>query len=313
VPDLPNLANPDYVVRVNRAIDHIVGNLSQTLKLEDVARIACFSPCHFHRIFKGLVGETLNVFVKRVRLERAVHMLTYRRGATMTEIALACGFSSSSDFSRSFRSHYGVPPRVFDVETFRRSNREAMTQALTAPEERHRLARLPAGDNPDGFAVTLRDCPRRNVAYVRVHRPYEGTHVMDAAARLTAWAEERGLAEGQWLGYQWDDPEIVALEKCRYDIGLEVPESVVAEGDVCVHTFAPMRVAELELAGGVDLEMRALDWLYLTWLPTSGFVPDDQPGFEAFDGRPFAHGSEYFEFRVQLPVIGAAQHPLPRR
>ncbi|MEM6990245.1 MAG: AraC family transcriptional regulator [Myxococcota bacterium] len=313
MPDLPNLANLDYVARVNRAIDHIVGNLGATLKLDDVARVACFSPCHFHRIFKGMVGETLNVFVKRVRLERAVYMLSHRQGATMTDIALACGFSSSSDFSRSFRSHYGVPPRVFDVDTFRRSNRKAMQEALTPPDERHRLARLPAGDNPDGFAVTIRQCPPRRVAYIRVHRPYEGDHVKQAATRLIAWAESRGLADGQWLGYQWDDPEIVALEKCRYDVGVEVPESVIAQGDVCVQDFPAMTIAELELAGGLDLASRALDWLYLTWLPSSGYVPDDLPGFEAWNGRPFEHGEEHFEYRAQLPVVDAAQHALPRR
>jgi DNA gyrase inhibitor GyrI len=33
-----------------------------------------------------------------------------------------------------------------------------------------------------------------------------------AAARLLGWARQHGLAGGQWLGYQRDDPEIVALE-----------------------------------------------------------------------------------------------------
>jgi AraC family transcriptional regulator len=31
-------------------------------------------------------------------------------------------------------------------------------------------------------------------------------------------------------------------------------------------------------------------------------VPDDQPGFEAWIGRPFAHGTEYFELYAQLPI-----------
>jgi AraC family transcriptional regulator len=42
--------------------------------------------------------------------------------------------------------------------------------------------------------------------------------------------------------------------------------------------------------------------LYGTWLPGSGYVPDDQPGFEAWIGRPFAHGTEYFEIDAQLPI-----------
>jgi AraC family transcriptional regulator len=63
-----------------------------------------------------------------------------------------------------------------------------------------------------------------------------------------------------------------------------------------------MIVAQVEVRGGIDLELRALQWLYGTWLPRSGYVPDDQPGFEAWIGRPFAHGTEYFELYAQLPI-----------
>lgn len=144
------------------------------------------------------------------------------------------------------------------------------------------------------------------MAYIRVHHPYEGDHVPRAVARLLAWAEARGLVDGQWLGYQWDDPEIVALEKCRYDVGLEVPSSTPAEGEVSVTTFASSLVAEVEMAGSIEVELRALDWLFRTWLPRSGYAPAHQPMFEAFNGRPFAHGMVHFELRVQLPVVKAS-------
>ena len=282
-----------------------MANLDQPLRLEDVARAACFSPYHFHRIFGGLMGETLASFVKRVRLERAVYLLSHRDAPRLTDVALACGFSSSSDFSRCFRGHYGVAPSEFDVEGFRHSRREEMQASLTAPEERHRLQRLPAGENPNGFAVTLRELPARRVAYIRVQRPYEGDHVVQAASRLLAWAEPRGLADGQWLGYQWDDPEIVALDQCRYDIGVEVPADAGATGEVSITTFAHTLAAEIDIAGSVEHELRALDWLYLTWLPGSGYAPAHQPGFEAFKGRPFAHGTEHFELHIQLPIVDA--------
>jgi AraC family transcriptional regulator len=66
-----------------------------------------------------------------------------------------------------------------------------------------------------------------------------------------------------------------------------------------------MIVAQVEVRGGIDLELRALQWLYGTWLPRSGYVPDDQPGFEAWIGRPFAHGTEHFELYAQLPITRA--------
>jgi AraC family transcriptional regulator len=305
VPNSPKLANLDYVDRVNRAVDYVTRNLDQPLRLEEVAKAACFSSYHFHRIFRALMGETLASFVKRVRLERSVYLLSHRNGASLTEIALACGFSSSSDFSRSFRAQYGAAPSRFDIGQFRLSGRKALEVASIPPGERHKLKRLPAGQNPDGFAVNLRNIPARRVAYIRVHRPYEGDHVVQAVKRLLAWAEARGLADSQWLGYQWEDPEIVPLDKCRYDVGVEVPGTVLADGEISINTFPPSLIAEIDIKGGIDLELRALHWLYLTWLPTSGYAPAHQPGFEAFNGRPFAHGIEHFELRVQLPVVPA--------
>lgn len=304
------LASRGYLERINRAIDHVMRHLSEPLPLEEVARAAHFSPFHFHRIFRALVGETVHDFVKRVRLERALHLLSHgSKALTLTEVALACGFSSSSDFSRSFRSHFGVPPSVFDVQQHRRMRREQMAGELLPQARRHHLAQLSLGENPDGFAVRLRHAPARRVAYLRVFRPYGGHAVEQAAARLLAWARERGLAGGQWLGYQWEDPEIVPLEQCRYDVGVEIPAGVRVEGEVGATEFAAMTLAEVAIAGPIELEMRAIEWLYKTWLPASGYVPDHQPGFEAWQGEPFAHGREHFELRVQVPVVRAGAAP----
>ena len=41
--------------------------------LEELARVACFSPYHFHRLFAGMMGETVAEHVRRLRLERATH------------------------------------------------------------------------------------------------------------------------------------------------------------------------------------------------------------------------------------------------
>ena len=291
----------DYVGRVNRAIDHIVRNLAQPLSLEEVSRAASFSPFHFHRVFKSLLGETLNQFVKRQRLERALYMMSHAPKRSLTDVALDCGFSSSSDFSRSFKQHFGLPPRTFDLEAFRNVRREEIERALSSQDGSPRFTTLPAGQNPDGFEVRLRDLPARTVAYIRVLGPYREGVVQAACERLLSWAMERELADGQWLGYMWEEPEIVALADCRYDAALVV-DDVEPAGEIGRFEFPPMRVAEVVISGDLALEARAIDWLYKTWLPRSGYVPDDQPAFESWIGRPFAHGSEYFEIACQLPV-----------
>ena len=305
-PEKPGGKSLDYVARVNRAIDFILRNLDQALKLKVVAQAAGFSPFHFHRIFRTLVGESLNEFVKRVRLEHAVALLSRKSWATrrrqsLTEIALACGFASSADFTRCFKQRYGVPPSRFDVASFRQKRREKWQAAAIDPPRRHLLDKLRPGANPDGFQVRLRRLPARVVAYIRVLDSYREGEVPRALERLIKWADARGLGGGQWLGYMWDDPEIVPHEKCRYDVGLEVPD-VTPCGEIGRMEFPSMQVAEVEVRGPIDLEMRALDWLFGTWLPSSGFVPTEQPGFEAWIGRPFAHGTSHFEIVLQLPV-----------
>ena len=291
----------DYVERVNRAIDYIVRNLAQPVRLEEVSEAACFSPFHFHRVFKALLGETLNQFVKRQRLERALYLMSHAPKRSLTDVALDCGFSSSSDFSRSFKQRYGPPPSVFDLDTFRNSRREEFERFLSSRDGGPGFTTLPAGQNPDGFEVQLRDLPARTVAYIRVLDPYREGVAQAACERLLAWAIERGLADGQWLGYMWEEPEIVALKDCRYDVALVV-DDVEPAGEIGRFEFPPMRVAEVVLSGDIQLEHRAIDWLYKTWLPRSGFVPDDQPAFEAWIGRPFAHGFTHFEIACQLPV-----------
>lgn len=292
-----------YTARINRAIDHVLQHLDEPLRLERVAKAAGFSPFYFHRIFRSSVGESLADFVKRVRLERALVLMSRRGWATrrrqsLTDIALACGFTSSADFSRCFRQRFGQPPSQFDVAAYRTGQRRDW-EKIAAPQ--YHLRRLPRGANPDGFVVKLRRLPPRCVAYVRVHDSYRPGAVPRAANRLLRWAEARGFADGQWLGYMWDDPEVVAPELCRYDVGLEVPPFRPTE-EVSRIDFPAMQVAEVELRGDINLEMRALDWLFKTWLPASGYVPTEQPCFEAWIGRPFAHGMEHFEIKAQIPV-----------
>lgn len=306
-------APADYVERVNLAIDHIVMNLERPLRLVELAEIAAFSPFHFHRVFQGIVGETPGDFAKRLRLDRAVAMLAHGPRRTMTQIAGKYGFASSSDFSRSFRQRFGAAPSGFDLDAWRRAHREEFDRiteqqwregAIPRAGAHHaRLAARSGGGNPDGFRVRIRTIPAMTVAYIRVANPYKGDSVVKAVHRLIAWAERRGFAGNQWLGYQWENPELVPLEHCRYHIAVEAGSFTPrGRGEVGRFRFPEMTVAQVEIKGGIDLELRALRWLYGEWLPRSGYVPDDPPCFEAFIGRPLAHGMAYFELNAWLPV-----------
>lgn len=284
----------------------MLANTREPVRLNTLAKIAMLSPYHFHRVFQAMVGETPSDFSKRIRLEKAVGLMAFGKRRSLTEIAFDCGFGSSSDFSRAFKQRFGVPPRVFDVDVWRRTHGENQRSISEKEAEKAKLTKMPGRENPDGFKVRLRDLPERYVAYIRVDDPYGGDAVVRATHRLMDWAESRGFANGQWLGYQWENPEITQLSDCRYFAAVVVPNkhSFQPKGEIGRHRFPPMLVAQVDIDGGIDLELRALQWLYGVWLPRSRYVPDDQPCFEAWTGKPFAHGMTRFVLSVQLPVRG---------
>ena len=67
---LPTRASPSHAP-ISRVIDFIESNIDQQLTLKKPADVASFSLFHFHRIFGAIVGEPLNRFIQRIRLEKA--------------------------------------------------------------------------------------------------------------------------------------------------------------------------------------------------------------------------------------------------
>ena len=286
--------------RINRVLDLIYSELSRQIRLNELAELADLSPFHFHRVFQAMVGETPNEFVKRLRLEKSLSLMCFGRQKSFTSIALDCGFSCSSDFTRSFKQHFGVAPSKFDLEAWRAEHGERLESAV--PQCSFKVEKSLSRANPDRFRVRVRELRPRKVAYIRVDNPYQGDGVVKAAKRLLSWAEDRQWADGQWLGYQFEKPEITVLEQCRYYVAVEVEQQFKTDGEVGFFLFPAMLVAEVTMKGGLDMEIRLLQWLYGSWLPRSKYVPEDIPCFEAWSGKPFEHGFEYFELAIQLPI-----------
>ena len=99
-----------YEQRIFCVQDYITDNLDLELSTEKLARLAAFSPFHFHRIFKAIAGETLYDFIQRVRLEKSCIFLSLNHNMKITNIALDCGFSTPSAFSKAFKQYYGISP-----------------------------------------------------------------------------------------------------------------------------------------------------------------------------------------------------------
>ena len=120
----PESTRQEYAARMNRVIDHIRRHLSNPLDLDELAAIACFSPFHFHRLFRAWMGETLQTFVHRLRLERAAAELAFDLRKSVTAIALDAGFSGSAVFARTFKEAFGMSATEWRNRKIRQATRK---------------------------------------------------------------------------------------------------------------------------------------------------------------------------------------------
>ena len=146
-----------------------------------------FSEPTIYRLFQEHMGVSLTRYLNSVRVSAACGLMENLEGCSMTEIAEQCGFTSLSNFYRTFRQFVGVPP------------------GNTGNRDRHRLAcgvcrRIcccRTGFSPLAAALF----PRRTAAHRR------GTTPLELAPPLfQTWNVEREVC--LWLVRSWENSVI---------------------------------------------------------------------------------------------------------
>jgi len=283
----------EYAVRMNRAVDYIQAHLAEPLDLEILAEVACFSPFHFHRLFHGLMGETIHDFIHRLRLERAAAQLVYAPGKSITEIALDCGFSSSSTFARAFKAfhHQSASEWRKNRKTDRKNRKDGSSEPVASSGEHPSRNQAP----PMTLNIEVRHLPPMNVAYLRHVGPFQGNAALFSRlfGRLAAWARPRGfllLSTARFLSVHHDNPEMEITDErnLRLDVALTVPGDIPVEGGISRQRLEGGAYAVARLRIRVDQYMEAWDAFMRDWLPASGYQPDVRPCLEIHHNEPHA-------------------------
>ncbi len=257
--------------RIARAIALIADDPSRTRSLEELADAAALSPCHFHRVYRAMTGETPAETLVRERLSRAAVILL-REGVPVAVVAGRCGYGSAAALTRAFRGAYGMPPAAYRA-----------ARGIGAAEPGR-----PASERGDlhMFEVRITGAPALRLAALPHRGPY--TEIGATFGRLQAWAAARGLdvPGARWIGLYHDDPESVPAAQLRSQACVSVgPEAEAAEG-VRILALPAGRVATLVFRGPYAELERAYAWLYHEWLPGSGEEPADAPCREEYLNDP---------------------------
>jgi AraC family transcriptional regulator len=267
-----------YQERILRVLVHIQNRLDEPLNLDELAGIACFSPFHFHRIFRALTGEGVHEHVRRLRLERAAGRLKLQE-QPVTQIAFEAGYESHEAFTRAFHAMFGKSPSEF---------------------------REPSGFQPPDYGapppVEIKTLSPQTILFLRHVGPYD--QVGATWGRLAMWAGMRGLIgpASRFLGISWDDPEITPPDKLRYDAAITLAGPIQPEGEFGVTELAGGEYATLLHKGPYENLSTTYRLIFGAWLPGSGRELRDAPCFEVYLNSPQSARPEELLTVIHVPI-----------
>jgi len=298
----------EYFLRINRVVDYIDTHLEDKHSLEKLSEVAHFSPYHFHRIFRALTGETINHYVKRIRLQRAGSMLLSDYHRPVSEVAALCGFNSTAVFCRSFRDHFGKNTGEFreyhetqeskNGQAERNNGQSATDSTVYFSDEFMNLNRN--FDMETNIAV--KEMPAMDLIYCRHVGPFDQIGI--AYGKLMKWAGPRGLLrfpETKTLTVYHDDPKVVDPEKVRQSACITVDADAKPEGE-----FGKMHLPGGKCAVGsfkVKPHQFGEAWnAVCRWLADSGYQPSDGLPYEYYPEEHEPGPEPVFTVDICVPV-----------
>lgn len=267
----------DHKERLNKVVLYIQNNLDKSLSVKNLAAIACLSPYHFHRLFTAYYGETLNDFIRRVRLERAASLICHSNFSNekITSIAFDVGYETPAAFSKAFRQYFGKAPSEF------RSDRA------------HVVRQYQFYGEPSKIKHTVTPCAisvirEQHVAFLRVTGSYNRASERTWNILLN-FAMSKGIDcenNATLLGIPHDCSSITKEDKRRYDFCIIVDRDIKPEGEVSMQIVEGGRYAFFPHQGSFHNISFTYKEIFLNWLPKSGEKLRNAPCLEVFSKLP---------------------------
>ncbi|MEO8561710.1 MAG: AraC family transcriptional regulator [bacterium] len=290
-----------YADAVQGVIEHVASHLDEALELDTMAAQACLSRFHFHRVFRGMVGETPMELVRRLRLERAAWRLLHT-DRPVTAIAFDAGYETHEAFTRAFRDCYAKPPSEF------RLNARARIE-LAAPCGVHFRADgrtphfIPRDSGGRTMQVKIERYPELRVGTVRHIGPY--IQINEAFARLGELVAPAHLFEqpgAMMIALFHDDPDSVSADQLRSDAAVTVAPHATLPDGLTEQTIPEGEYASTMHVGPYEQLGDAWARFMGEWLPASGRRMNGGVSYEVYLNTPMDTPPEKLRTEIRIPL-----------
>lgn len=251
--------------KIERALAFIETNLDRTITLNEVAGVASLSRNHFHRVFTETVGITVGKYIQRRRFKRACYQLAFHRDITVTEVAFEAQYATPESFTKSFKKELGITPKAF---------RHHPNFSAWSGDS------LYCDKGNQSMTIEITNFKKTTIAAKQHNGPIR--KIGETLRQFIEWRKKHGPSPdvSRTFNIYYDDPELVAAENYRMDVGAELLSTLKPNDFGVVKTAIPDHLcAKMRHHGSWDGLGSAMRHLYSEWLPASQYEVGSFPMF----------------------------------
>lgn len=269
---------------IMRVQEYINRHLFDELILDSISQMVGISKYHFRRVFKAVCGENIGLYIQRLRLENIAFKLI-STDISVTELVYRTNYQNKHTLSRAFKSYFGCT-----IPEFRRLHSNAS----------------PDGMNPVHITPLIKRIPLVRIAYLKLEWTEHITHDF-----TVLWEQVLSLSKsynlqsngGRFISLTLDCPLISSEEKARFLVGITIPTSFSVPKGFFTYEIDAGEYAIFHFKGLYHELNRVYRYIYLDWLPTSGYTLREPYTFETYLNTPEKTSVSELRTDIYVPVM----------
>lgn len=254
-----------YINSIEKALIYIENNLHDDIDLSKVAKEAGYSLYHFHRIFKGIVGDSIKDYIRKRRFTEAAKELVYTNNS-IVEIGIKYGYESREAFSRAFEKVYGRNPSEV--------RRDKLLYFIREPINiDYMMYKLKL--NTEGLTPLYCNLSERYVVGKKWKAKADGSNLQDIPLLWQRWNNEKESEKIIYRKYANESMGICIFSQgddFDYMIGHEVNSIEHVPEDMVIYRLEPSLYAVFRVIGPItEGVQKTWDYIYSVWLSESKY------------------------------------------
>lgn len=280
--------------RIAKAVEFMEIRLKTSLSLAEIAKAACYSSYHFHRIFHAFTGETIGRYIKRRRLTEAAKALLFSKQRIL-DIALDFQFESQESFTRAFKNEFGDSPGIYRKKG--KVNRQKIRDKIDV--NYYRWLKGGASGEP-----TIKTLKNDMLVYGLIGESNQKNNTLPALwERFSNLCNLHSFPPSPVYGISfYNDCEIFdEYTVFKYMAGIELPDNFHSKERLDTRIIKRGKYAIFTHKGPVSQFVNTMRYILGDWLVRSSFEPDTRDIIEIYTKR-FQYEHPDSEIDVWFPV-----------